>query len=179
MCKTLLFAAMSFWAAMPAAAAGLRGGGCAVPNFGLAFGTINSLMATPGTISFPATNPNAGVVSGSSSATISWTVQNGSPLQSWTISVQASASTFTGCSTVPVSAVSVACASASVGGGGGTGSCGGAMTLSTVAQQVAAGVEGDGTQSYLVLINYTLAESWRYVANSSCTLTLTYTVNAP
>jgi hypothetical protein len=34
------------------------------------------------------------------------------------------------------------------------------------------------TGSYSVSINYTLAESWRYVADSSCTITLTYSVNA-
>ncbi len=94
------------------------------------------------------------------------------------MSVQATASTFSGCSTVPVSAVTVACATASVDGGGGTGSCGAPFTLSTVAQQVAGGVEGDGTQFYLVQLNYTLAESWRYVASPSCAVTLTYTVNA-
>ena len=45
-------------------------------------------------------------------------------------------------------------------------------------QQIAAGAEGDGTNSYTVTTNFTLAESWRYVANSSCTITLTYSVNA-
>jgi hypothetical protein len=30
-----------------------------------------------------------------------------------------------------------------------------------------------------VTLNFTLAESWRYVANSACSLTLTYSVNAP
>jgi hypothetical protein len=40
-------------------------------------------------------------------------------------------------------------------------------------------VEGDGTNLYSVLINFTLAESWRYPAKSSCTITITYSVNAP
>jgi hypothetical protein len=175
--KALLWAAALASVVCPAEAEGPRGGRCMLPK-GWALGTVSSFLATPGTIGFSALNPDSGPVSGSSAATLSWSVQSGSHLQNWTVSAQASASAFTGCSTVPVSAVSVSCASASVGGGGGSGSCSGASTLSTVAQQVATGAEGDGTQSYTVQINYALAESWRYVANSSCTLTLTYTVNA-
>lgn len=165
--------------AWPAAAEPFRGGRCSLPLPGLALGTISSLTASPGTISFSASNPAAGVVSGSSSATLQWTVQSGSHLQTWTVSVQAGSSTFSGCTTVPITAVSAACSSASVGGGGGTGTCSGSFPLSTVAQQLAAGAEGDGTQTYSVQTNYTLAESWRYVAKAACTLTLTYTVNAP
>jgi hypothetical protein len=176
--KALHIAVALIGVACPAAAEGLGGGRCMLPKLGWALGTVSSLMATPGTVSFSAMNPDTGAVSGSSVATLGWSVMSGSHTQSWTLSVQASSSAFTGCATVPVSAVSVSCASASVGGGSGTGSCSGTSTLSTVAQQVAAGAEGDGTQSYMVQINYTLAESWRYVANTSCTLTLTYTVNA-
>lgn len=164
---------------VPAAAEGSRGGRCGPVRQYFVMGTISSLLATPGSISFSASNPNSATVAGSSAASLSWLVVGGSHLQTWSVSVQAGGSYFSGCSTVPVSAVSVGCASASVGGGGGTGSCSGPFTLTTAAQQVAGGAEGDGLQSYFVLINYTLAESWRYVANASCTLTLTYTVNAP
>lgn len=163
--------------AHPAAAGSLLGGRCMLPMLGLAFSTVNSLMVTPGTISFLASNPNGGPVSGSSAATVNWSVVDGAALQTWNISVQATASVFSGCTTVPVSAVTVSCASASVGGGG-TGTCGGSFTLSTVAQHVAGGAQGVGTQPYNVQLNYTLAESWRYVANPSCSLTLIYTVNA-
>jgi hypothetical protein len=156
------------------------GGRCFAPALGLAFGTINSLLATPGSINFQASNPNLGSVSGSAPASVSWTVQGGSNLQNWTLSVQADAGSFSGCSTVPVSAVTASCTGASVSGGGGTGSCSGSLPLSTVAQQVAAGAQGEGSQNYSVVINYVLAESWRYIATgSSCSLTLTYTVNAP
>ena len=177
MSKTLFIVAALTCVVCPAAAGGI-GGRCMLPGLGLALGTVNSLSATPGTISFSASNPDSGAVSGSSQATLNWSIQNGVALLGWSISVQSGASTFSGCSTVPVSAVSVTCTNVSVGGLAGTGACNGTFPLSTVAHQVAGGTQALGTQSYSVQINYTLAESWRYVANPSCALTLTYTVTA-
>lgn len=162
----------------PASAESFRGAGCLLPKLGFLMSTVSSFTAMPSAIYFTAANPDGGPVSGSSTATLSWSVAGGSTLQNWTVSVQATASSFTGCSTVPVSAVNVSCATAAVNGGGGTGSCGGSFSLSTVAQQVAGGAEGDGLQDYTVQVNYSLADSWRYVANPSCSLTVTYTVNA-
>ena len=43
---------------------------------------------------------------------------------------------------------------------------------------VAGGAQADQTGNYSVSINFALAESWRYVASSSCTINLTYLVNA-
>jgi hypothetical protein len=106
-------------------------------------------------------------------------VLSGSHLQNWSLSVQAGSNTFVGCPTIPISAIHVNCGTTYVSGGSGTGACNGSFPLSTSAQQVAGGAEGDGTQSYSVSVNFTLAESWRYVANSGCTITLTYSVNAP
>ena len=145
----------------------------------LAFGTLGSVSATPGTISFQATNPDLATVSGSSPASLTWIVLSGSHLQNWTLSVQAGSSAFVGGPTIPISAVRVNCSTATVSGGAGTGACSGSFPLSTIAQQIAGGAEGDGTNSYSVSLNFTLAESWRYVANSACTITLTYSVNAP
>ena len=147
----------------------------------LALGTLSALSATPGTISFQANNPDGGTVSGSSPANLTWNVLSGSHLLNWTLSVQASSSSFAGCPAVPASAVQVSCGSASVSpsNAGGTGSCGGSFPLSTSPQQLAGGAEGDDTGAYSVFLNFTLAESWRYVANPSCTINLTYSVNAP
>ena len=145
----------------------------------LALGTLGSVSASPGTINFQATNPDLGIISGSSQGSLTWMVAGGSHLQNWTLSVQAGSSSFAGCSTIPISAIHVNCGSAMVSAGGGTGACSGSFPLSTTAQQIASGAEGDGTNSYTVSINFTLAESWRYVANSSCAVTLTYSVNAP
>jgi hypothetical protein len=149
------------------------------PHLNVAFGTLGTVSATPATVSFQAVNPDSGQVSGSLPGSLSWMVLSGSHLQNWTLSVQAGSSTFVGCPTIPISAVHVNCSSASVSGGSGTGACSGSFPLSAASQQVAAGAEGDGTKSYSVSINFTLAESWRYVANSGCTITLTYSVNAP
>src|SRR5882724_9501080 len=136
-------------------------------------------MAAPSTISFQENNPDHGVVSVSSPASVSWTILAGSHLQNWTLSVQAGSSSFVGCPTIPISAVQVNCGSATATGLGGTGACSGSFPLSTSLQQVAGGAEGDLAGTYSVLINFTLAESWRYVANSSCAITLTYSINAP
>jgi len=138
-------------------------------------GTVQLLSASPGTVSFNANNPNSGSVFGSSNATVSWTISAGSHLKNWTLSVQASSSSFSGCPTVPVSAVQVSCGSVS-GGSGGT--CSGSSSLSTSFQQVAGGTQADLAGTYSVSIDFTLAESWRYIANSSCNITLTYSVNA-
>jgi hypothetical protein len=143
----------------------------------IALGTVHLLSASPGTISFQASNPDSGMVTGSSPASLSWSIQSGSTLKGWTLSVQADSSSFAGCPTVPVSAVQVSCGSATAGGGG-TGACGGSFPLSTSPGQIAGGAQGDGTNSYLVSINFTLAESWRYVAKPSCSITLNYSVNA-
>ncbi len=142
--------------------------------------TVSLLSASPGTIQFSATNPILGSVSGSSPATVTWSSAGGNSQNTWTLTVQAGSSAFSGCPTVPVSAVTVSCSSAGVSGGGGTGACSGSFSLSTSPQTVAGGKEGADNQSYQVSILYTLAESWRYIASvSQCNLTLTYTVNAP
>ena len=143
----------------------------------ISLGTVNSLLASPSSISFQASNPNGGVVSGSSPASLSWAIPDGSNLKTWTLSVQADSSTFSGCPSIPISAVVVSCGSAS-GGGGATGTCSGSFPLSTTPQQIAGGAQGDAANSYFVSANFTLAESWHYVAKSSCSITLTYSVNA-
>lgn len=147
-------------------------------RMGLALGNVSSLSAAPATVTFYATNPNSGAVAGSSQATISWQVVSGSHLQGWSLSVQAASASFMNCSQIPASAVQVSCSAAPVSGGNGSGTCGGPAPLSTTLQQVAGGAEGDNTNTYTVYLTFTLAESWRYVANSSCTLSLTYSVNA-
>lgn len=143
----------------------------------VAFGTVGFVSALPASLSFQASNPDAGAVSGSSPSSLSFSVLSGSHANNWTLSVQADSSSFDGCPTIPVAAVQVSCGTTSVGTGG-TGTCSGSFPLSTSLQQVAGGAQADGTNTYTVSINFTLAESWRYVANPSCSTTLTYSVYA-
>lgn len=143
----------------------------------MAFATISSVSAAPETVSFQAANPAQGGVSGSSPGSLSWFVSSGSVLKNWTLSVQASSSNFSNCPTIPASAIQVSCGAATAGGGG-TGACSSSFPLSTNPVQIAGGLQGNGTNPYSVSIHFTLAESWRYIANSSCTLSVTYFVNA-
>jgi hypothetical protein len=143
--------------------------------------TIDTILATPGTITFNAVDPDTGAATGSSPASVTWTIGGGVNTSNWTLTLQAGSTSFSGCGTVPASAVTVTCSTASISGGGGSGSCSGSFPLSTTPTQVAAGLQGTGAQSYSVDITFTLADSWRYLATSSptCGLTLTYTVDAP
>jgi hypothetical protein len=78
---------------------------------------------------------------------------------------------------VPVSAVKVTCANVT---GGSFGTCAAGVTLSTTGQNVAGGLESTANNApYSVTLNFTLADSWSYIANSSCSISLTYTVTAP
>lgn len=142
-----------------------------------------TLTVSPATITFNATNPaTVPVVAGSAAATATWTALSVFDNGNWSLTVQAAAPTFTNCSWVPVSAVTVTCASASVGGIGGTASCAGAFPLSTTPQTVASGsVGGVVSYNYSVTINYTLADSWKYIAETSpaCSLSLNYLANVP
>lgn len=145
------------------------------PNF--------TLTVSPATITFSATNPNTlPVVTGSSAATATWWASGSGNTHTWTLKVQAAASTFAHCSTVPVSAVTVTCSSASVTAGyGATAGCAGAFPLSTTAQTVASGSDATSTLHYSATISFTLADNWKYIAETSpaCTISLTYTANVP
>ena len=144
--------------------------------------TSLSGMSATGTIQFNANNPGSAIAGGS--ATVKWTISGGASGNTWTLSVYANSTTFTGCSTVPASAVGVTCSSASHTGTGATSSCqsGGPFSLPTTApgQQVASGNEGNSSShTYTIVLNYQLTDSWEFIANASCPLTVTYTVNAP
>jgi hypothetical protein len=93
------------------------------------------------------------------------------------LKVSAAAASFTNCGTVPRSAVHVSCSGVT---GGTAGACGGGFNLSGANQQIANGKEAIGAgKAYSVTLSFTLADSWSYIAGSSCTLSLTYTVTAP
>jgi hypothetical protein len=135
-------------------------------------GTV-TMYATPATISFASTDPDQGLVSGSSASTLYW-FYNGTKGKTWSVSAQSGASSFSGCSTVPVSAVTATCSSIQVNGA--SQPCGGAVALSTAPQVIASGTEAAGFVYYQVTLTFTLTDSWKYIAKTSpaCSLTLTY-----
>ena len=147
--------------------------------------TLSAMSATPASITFTANQPGTGTpVAGNSSATVKWTATGGTKGNTWTLSVYADSTTFIGCTTVPASAVGVSCSSATVTGTGATAACetGGPFTLPTTApgQEVASGNEGNtSSHTFTVVLSYQFTDSWEFIANTSCPLTITYTVNAP
>jgi len=141
--------------------------------------TMGTVTATPGTISFTATDPDLGSDAGSSVATVNWTTTGGSTASTWNLKVRSSAANFANCATVHASAVTVSCSTVT---GGTAGTCSAPFALSTTSTQVASGKESSSAGApYSVTLTFTLADSWRYIAKQSpsCTLTLTYTVTAP
>jgi hypothetical protein len=138
----------------------------------LAFAITGTVMAVPSTITFTSPDPDVTPVNGNTTATISWSM-NGI-LNTWTLSVNAAASSFTSCPLVPVSAVKVQCSSATPGLLGSANCAGGTLTLSTSPQTIASGTQGlSGTTTVTVMFTFT--DAWKYPANSSCSLSLTYT----
>lgn len=138
--------------------------------------TVPTASVTPAAITFSATDPDTTpVVNGSASAVVAWTTKGGATARTWNVTAKAAATTFSSCSTVPVSAVTVTCASVT---GGHSGVCSAATTLSTTATQVASGDEATGTASYSVTLSFTLADNWKYIASSSCSLSVSYTITA-
>lgn len=139
-----------------------------------------NLTVSPATVSFTATNPvSAPTDAGSSAATVSWSNLDFNS-GSWNLTVQASSTAFTSCATVPISAVTVSCSSVSATIGG-TGSCAAPFKLSTSPQVVASGNQGILTYDYSITLSFTLTDSWKYIAETSpsCSLSLSYAANVP
>jgi hypothetical protein len=139
-----------------------------------------TLTISPATINFNATNPSsAPVVPGNAPASVTW--QNlDLATGSWTLAVQAGAASFANCPRIPISAVTVSCTSATANDGG-TGTCSAPFALSTSPQIAAGGNQAVLTFSYAVTLNFILADSWKYIAETtpSCSLTLSYLATVP
>jgi hypothetical protein len=137
-----------------------------------------TLGVSPSTVSFSATDPDTPLVAGNSPTTVFWAVKGTNFGDAWNLSLSSAATTFTNCSTVPISAVTVTCTTATAGGGGATAACSAASTLSTTPTVVASGTEGGSNivRNYSVTLTYRLADQWKYSAQMSpqCTLNITY-----
>jgi len=173
MISTLLIGFLAATASAPGVQAPAQSGAAIVKPKPMA-AAVSAASATPSAITFLATDPTGTpVVTGSSAAVVTWKTSGGL-LGAWTLNVSAPTA-FGACSTVPASAVTVTCASVS---GGFLGACSSATTLSPTATQIAGGYEGLGTATYSVSLSFTLQDSWKYIASSSCSLSVSYTITA-
>lgn len=147
--------------------------------------TITNVTASPGVISFNAAAPGT-IIPGSSPATVAFTLNSNTKGGTWTLSVGTTSTTFSGCTTVPTSAVSVWCSAATVSGSNSKGASAGCSTSAATplpatlpGVQVAGGGEPQSQASnFNITLNYQLADSWKYIPNT-CPLSITYTINAP
>ena len=147
--------------------------------------TITNTSVLPAVISFNATAPGT-LIQGSSAATVAFTINSNVKGNTWTLSVGTTSTAFSGCTTVPTSAVTLWCSSAIVNGSNDNGASA-ACSTTTATQlpstlpglQVAGGSEPQSqTANYTVTLYYQLADSWKYIPNT-CPLNITYTINAP
>lgn len=138
---------------------------------------ITGMTVTPSTINFSATDPDLGLVAGSAASTVSFTLWFGSA-SNWTLTISSSTSTFSGCTTIPASAITATCTAGTASQGSAV--CSAAGPLSTTGIQVASGAQGT-IANFTVTVNFTLSDSWKYIAQTSptCPLSLTYTLDAP
>jgi hypothetical protein len=147
-------------------------------NFG--FTRVSELHAMPDTVPFVANQPGS-AIPGGSVATINWEITQGRNGQTWTLMVGASSPNFSGCTTVPESAISLRCVSASVSGGGQASAGCNITNISTLPNTLpglplASGNEGNASShAYTVLLTYQVTDSWRYIANT-CPISVSYTV---
>lgn len=136
--------------------------------------SIPTMSVTPAAITFTATDPTGTpVVTGSAGAVVKWSTKGGATANTWTLQVNAP-TTFSACPTVPANAVKVTCGSVT----GGTGACSAAKSLTNTAATIASGTESKGNTAYTVNLTFTLQDSWKYIATSSCSLAVTYTITA-
>lgn len=138
------------------------------------------LSISPAIVTFDATNPDwMPMASGDAGASLSWQNPIGSQ-GAWSLTVQADSAVFANCRTVPISAVTVSCVSA-VTNTSRSGNCRQPFHLSASPQIVAGGRQGMTTFSYDVALTFTLADNWKYIAQTSppCSLSLSYTATVP
>lgn len=140
--------------------------------------TITGPTVTPSSVSISSPDPDSSNTG--ATATVKWGMA-GNVKGTWSVALQAISSTLTNCPAIPASAVTVQCTSFTPGAGV-QGSCtSGSFTLSTASQTIASGPgEGNGGAGSQSVINlsFSFTDNWKYIASPSCSVQLTYTVNA-
>jgi hypothetical protein len=147
-------------------------------NAALPATTITGPTITPLTINFSSSDPDAAPANGSSAASIHWTLNNSNKNGNWSLTVQSATPTLAGCPAVPVSAVQFQCTSVTRANGGDGNCASGSLVLSTSPQTVASGGKEGTTGATGVTLTFTFTDAWKYPASPSCSIQLTYTVNA-
>ena len=140
--------------------------------------TITGPTIVPASIDFTASDPDAAPIGGSSVANVIWGMQGGLPSSDWALRIHSASPALLLCPDVPASAVTLRCTALTLAGNGNPkGNCAaGAITLSTTPQTVASGSRTGGSSNLTATIAFTFNDSWRYPANPSCSLDLTYTI---
>jgi|SRR5579862_4351935 len=144
-----------------------------------AVASIKNAIVTPQSLDFVTADPDLGGVPANSPAMVSWEITGAQPTGTWMLSVRAGGSAFSGCGTVPVSAVTVRCASATSGRQAGPATCGAPFQLSNQPQAVASGSHENVNSRFTVTIDFSFLDRWQYIGTSSpCTLNLSYIIDA-
>jgi len=133
-------------------------------------------------VSFAAADPDSPTVAGSGTVTVSGLIGASEANASFKLQVYAAGTTFSNCTSIPVSAVTITCTSVFDPGNNDV-SCASPVTLSTSPVTVASGTlpTAGSSTSFWVTFSYTFTDNRKYIAqtSSSCTLNVTYlaTVN--
>ena len=139
--------------------------------------TITTFIIDTANVAIAATNPTTNPAPfGAETAT--FVLKSSTAGLTWNMTVRSSASTFSGCTTVPLNAITATCTVTPPSGA--SGSCG-SVALSTVAQTLAGGTEntvGGGGATYTVNITLTLADDWKFLPTTCTAQTLTYLLTA-
>ena len=137
---------------------------------------ISLYVVTPANVTFATANPSTTpAVAGSSAVTIFFVLSGGSSARTWNIQLKSSTNTFAGCTTVPVSAITATCGSVAGGTGG---ACASPFAMSPGGAQLATGSESDGLGVYLVTINFSLSDEWKYLPALCTPQTFDYILTA-
>src|SRR5260370_13057533 len=105
--------------------------------------SINSFTVGTANVTIAGTNPTT-TPSPSGSVTLTADLKNSSSGNAWNITIKSAASTFSGCTTVPLNAITASCSVTPPAGAAGT--CN-SVALSTTAQTLVSGTESSGVSS--------------------------------
>ena len=131
---------------------------------------VSNFSVTPASVTFTSSNPD-GSVNGSATTTVQFKT-TGNPAH-FTVYVQASAATFSGCNNPPAGSIVAACSAPT----GVTCSASSALTSSGNGTVVATGNGNVNPARFSV--TYTFTDGWNFQVGASCSLTVQYVYTEP